>query len=86
MVLGKEALVFRGSPMCKSLSKLMNWNWKRMDPDKKEKMTRERKTHLQFCMTLYKIRVETGMYPLHQDQNYDERYPPLPGKVCPALN
>ena len=52
IVLGKQALLLIGSPMCKSFSKLMNWNWKRMDPDKKEKMIREGKTHLQFCMTL----------------------------------
>ena len=37
IVLGKQALLLIGSPMCKSLSKLMNWNWKRMDPAKKEK-------------------------------------------------
>ena len=39
IVLGKQALLIIGSPMCKSFSKLMNWNWKRMDPVKKEKKT-----------------------------------------------
>lgn len=28
-VLAKEALLVIGSPMCKSFSKLMNWNWKK---------------------------------------------------------
>ena len=37
-----------------------------MDPAKKEKMIREGKTHFQFCMTLYKIQVENGMYFLHE--------------------
>ena len=58
IVFGKQALLLIGSPMCESFSKLMNWNWKRMDPAKKEKMIREGKTHLQFCMTLYKIQME----------------------------
>ena len=33
MVLNKEALLLIGSPMCKSFSKLMNWNWKKMKPE-----------------------------------------------------
>ena len=30
------------------------------------KLIREGKTHLQFCMTLYKIQIENGMYFLHE--------------------
>ena len=41
IVLGKQALLLIGSPMCKSFSKLMNWNWKRMDPIKQEQMIKE---------------------------------------------
>ena len=61
IVLGKQALLLIGSPMCKPFWKLVNWNWKRMDPKKKEQMIKEGKTHLQFCMTLYKIQKENGM-------------------------
>ena len=62
MVLGKKALLVIGSPMCKSFSKLMNWNWHRMDADKREEMKREGRRHLKFCMMLYKIQMENGMY------------------------
>ena len=41
IVLRKEALLLIGSPMCKSFSKLMNWDWKKMNPHKREKMIRE---------------------------------------------
>ena len=36
MVISKRALLLIGSPMCKAFSKLANWNWKRMDPEKRK--------------------------------------------------
>ena len=36
IALGKQALLLIGSPMCKSFSKLMNWNWTMMDPAKRK--------------------------------------------------
>ena len=66
MVLGKRALLVVGSPRCKSFSKLMNWNWSRMSPEKRDAMKREGLNHLKFCMMLYKIQMESGMYFLHE--------------------
>ena len=66
MVLKKEALLLIGSPMCKSFSKLMNWNWKRMKPERRDAMIKEGKAHLQFCMMLYRIQAENGLYFLHE--------------------
>ena len=66
MVLRKEALLLIGSPMCKSFSKLMNWNWKKMRPEVRHAMIKEGKEHLQFCMTLYQIQAENGFYFLHE--------------------
>ena len=66
MVLGKRALLVIGSPMCKAFSRLQNWNYKRMDPEKKERMIREGKRHVEFCMMLYKIQHDNGMYFLHE--------------------
>ncbi len=37
MVLGNEALLIIGSPMCKAFSKLQTMNYARMDIDKKNK-------------------------------------------------
>ena len=44
----------------------MNWNWKRMKPENRERMIREGKTHLKFCMMLYQIQIDNGMYFLHE--------------------
>ena len=52
-VLSKESLLILGAPMCKAFSRLMGWNWKRMDPEKKEKMWNDGITHPTFCMELY---------------------------------
>ncbi len=66
MVLGKRALLVIGSPMCRAFSKLQNWNFKRMKPEKRDKMIAEGRAHLRFCMMLYRIQVENGMYFLHE--------------------
>ena len=58
MVISNRALLLIGSPMCKALSKLMNWNWKRMGPKKSKKMKNEGVIHLNFCMMLYDIQME----------------------------
>ena len=55
MVISKRARLLIGFPMCKAFSKLMNWNWERMDPEKNKKMRDEGITHLTFCMMLYDI-------------------------------
>ena len=60
MVLGKRALLLVGSPMCKAFSRLQNWNFKRMDPAKQDKIIEEGRRHLRFCMMLYKIQIENG--------------------------
>jgi hypothetical protein len=65
-VLAKEALLVIGSPLCKSFSNLQNWNFKRMDPEKVKRMKKEGMDHLKFCMMLYRIQVENGMYFLHE--------------------
>ena len=66
MVLGKRALLLVGSPMCKAFSRLQNWNFKRMDPEKRNRIIEEGRRHLRFCMMLYKIQIENGMYFLHE--------------------
>ena len=66
MVLNKEALLVIGSPMCKAFSQLQNWNWNRMKPETKDKMIKEGREHLKFCMLLYRIQVDNGMYFLHE--------------------
>ncbi|MCP2505128.1 MAG: hypothetical protein NLN65_07530, partial [Candidatus Poseidoniaceae archaeon] len=65
-VLSKEALLIIGSPLCTSFSQLQNWNYQNMKPEKRDKMMREGKQHLEFCMLLYQLQHENGMYFLHE--------------------
>ena len=55
MVLGKKALLVIGSPMCKAFSRLQRWSFKRMRPDKVERMKKEGLRHLEFCMMIYQL-------------------------------
>jgi hypothetical protein len=41
MVLGKQALLIIGSPMCKAFSKLQDMNYRRMSPEKRDEMMKE---------------------------------------------
>ena len=66
MIISKKALLLIGSPMCRAFSRLQNWNFKKMSTEKKEHMMKEGRTHLKFCMMLYKIQIENGMYFLHE--------------------
>ena len=66
MVIGKKALLLIGSPMCKAFSRLQHMNINRMDPKKWDRMISEGKTHLRWCMALYQMQMDNGMYFLHE--------------------
>ena len=65
LVLGKRALLLIGSPMCTAFSRLQRWNLKRMDPKRRDRMIEEGRNHLHFCMLIYRVQNENGMYFLH---------------------
>ena len=48
MVKEKRALLVIGSPMCKAFSRLQRWNFRRMNPQKVERMIKEGLEHLRF--------------------------------------
>ena len=66
MVLGKRALLLIGSLMCTAFSKLQNWNFRKMTPEARNEIVNAGREHLKFCMLLYRIQHENGMYFLHE--------------------
>ena len=66
MVLGKRALLLIGSPLCTAFSRLQNWNFSKMSKERKEEIVNAGREHLKFCMLLYRIQHENGMYFLHE--------------------
>jgi len=66
MVVNKSAVLVIGSPVCTAFSRLQNWNFKKMDPVIIKKMIDEGTTHLKFCMELYRIQIDQGLYFLHE--------------------
>jgi hypothetical protein len=69
MVLGKKALLIIGSPLCTAFSQLPNWNLRKMDKGRKDDIINKGREHLKFCMLLYRIQHENGMYFPHEHPN-----------------
>ena len=65
MVLRKEALLVIGSPMCRAFSQLQSFNGN-IHKDQYWKMQQDAREHLKFCMALYQIQIDNGMYFLHE--------------------
>ena len=57
-----SAMLIIGSPMCSAFSQLQTLNWRRLGPEKVDKMIRDGTRHLRFCAKLYKIQMEQGLY------------------------
>ena len=62
----RKAMFLIGSPMCTAFSRLQNLNFRRMTPEKVQEIIQYGMNHLEFCMYLYKIQVEQGLYFLHE--------------------
>ena len=52
--------------MCTAFSRLQNWNFNKMSKEKREGIINAGREHLKFCMLLYRIQHENGMYFLHE--------------------
>ena len=52
--------------MCSAFSQLQKMNVNRMGPNKYEQMIKNGVDHLRFCIKLYKMQMENGLYFLHE--------------------
>ena len=66
IVAEKGALLLIGSPMCGAFSKLQGWNVKKYGEEWARNRIREATRHLRFCMHLYRVQMEKGLYFLHE--------------------
>ena len=66
-VMDREALLLIGSPVCTSFSRLQHMNFHKMDEKKKADMIREGRTYLDFCMMLYELQADNGLYFFHDE-------------------
>ena len=66
MVRNKEALLVIGSPMCAAFSRLQHLNFGRLSKEEVDKVLEYGKKHLEFCMELYRIQLDNGLYFLHE--------------------
>lgn len=62
----KSAMLLIGSPMCAAFSQLQNLNFRRMNPEKVKEKIEMGMRHLRFCLKLYKMQLDQGMYFLHE--------------------
>ncbi len=60
-VRSKEALLIIGSPMCIGFSAIMNINYARVTPEEVEVAKEYGRRHVEFCMELYQIQMESGL-------------------------
>ncbi len=56
-----SAMLIIGSPMCSAFSQLQSLSWRRLGPEKVDKMIRDGTRHLEFCAKLYRIQMEQGL-------------------------
>ncbi len=66
LIRSKKALLLIGSPMCTAFSQLQHLNFSKMSKHEIEQVIEHGTRHLEFCMHLYRIQVNQGMYFLHE--------------------
>ena len=66
MIRNNKAMLIIGSPMCTAFSRLQNLNFRRMTPERVKEIIEYGMKHLEFCMYLYKIQSDQGLYFLHE--------------------
>ena len=68
-VIQDSPLVLIGSPPCTDWSSIMNLNWSKMSPQERKERQRVARTHVDFCVKLYRIQIKGGRYFLHEHPN-----------------
>ena len=61
-----KPLLIIGSPMCTDWSSMMNLNWGKMTEEQKEKRMTSARSHLRFCVKIYKHQVKENRYYVHE--------------------
>merc|ERR1712026_586625 len=52
--------------MCSAVRQLQNLNFSRVNPEEVSKVIEHRKRHLAFCIELYHMQLDRGLYFLHE--------------------
>ena len=66
LVFTRRSLLLIGSPMCSAFSQIQSLNWSRMSPEKVLEVKEYGRKHLEFCLKLYNLQMELGLYFLHE--------------------
>lgn len=66
LVRDKKALLLIGSPMCSAFSQIQGLNFSKMDAADVQKVIAYGTKHLEFCLKLYKLQHDNGLYFLHE--------------------
>ena len=62
----EKHLFIIGTPMCTAFSILQQWNYPKMDPQKVAAKMKEARMHLEFCVQIYRMQVNSGRYFIHE--------------------
>ena len=66
LIKDKKALLVIGSPMCSAFSQLQSINFSKMTKEEVDKVVQYGTRHLEFCIELYNIQINQGLYFLHE--------------------
>ena len=66
MVRDKAALLLIGSPLCSAASSLADMSKNRPGNGSSDELSGDALTHLRFCMKLYKMQSDNGLYFIHE--------------------
>ena len=66
LVKSKRFLLLIGSPMCTAFSRLQQLNYPKVPPEEVQERIKYGKRHLDFCIELYTIQMNNGIYFLHE--------------------
>ena len=61
-----KPLLIIGSPMCTDWSTMMFMNWPRMTQEEKDRRMREARSHLRFCVKIYRHQADQNRYYVHE--------------------
>ena len=62
----QKPILLAGSPLCTAFSKLQNLNFSKMSKEEVTKIMAQARTHLHFCVDLYRQQIHNGRYFLHE--------------------
>ena len=62
----EKPLFIIGTPMCTAFSVLQQWNYPKVDPQAVADKLKTARMHLEFCMNIYRMQMQSGRYFIHE--------------------